>query len=303
MVTVSFDGVENIVADPLRFKARLRIGEDAYFSIRAKKAVFEAWDVLGVASTGATVAKSAFIATRFFEVSTFWTSIGIGTATATTPIGWVIAASVISGGAWYGLSRYLKSMDTGRVTVVPEFINTPLDVLGLGLFDLMAPLAMKVANIDGTIHEDEEVSIRDYFVREWGYDPMFVDRGLEFVRIHLDEHSVQDLAETLAAFQKENPDCNFSAMSKEILGFLEQVMHADGRIDEREEMAIEKIRAVFREAGSLSVTRTLRSGWEQITKTASEAVPDIKAPTLPNIQLPRLPSMRWRKTDGDGDKT
>lgn len=248
-----FEDVDDVVEDDLRFKAQLGIGDDVYRSVRLKKTVFEAWDVAGVAATGAQVASSAFVAQKFFAVPSLLASIGIGTAAA-TPIGWVVAASVISGGAWLGITRYLKS-DNGRTKVIPEFINTPLDVLGLGLFDLMAPLALKVAAVDEQVHESELSAIRNHFVRKWGYSDRFVDRGLEFVVQKLGDYDIKSAAATLASFARENPDCNAKAMLADILGFLREVMEADGRIDEREEMAIERIEKVFADEMRFSVTR------------------------------------------------
>jgi uncharacterized tellurite resistance protein B-like protein len=251
-----FEGVKDVVEDDLRFKAKLGIGEDAYTSTRVKKSVFEAWDVAGVAATGAQVASSALVAQKFFVAPSLLASIGIGTATAVTPIGWVIAASVLSGGAWLGITRYLKD-DGSKTTVIPTFINTPVDVLGLGLFDLMAPLAMKVAAVDGHVHESEIDTIRHYFVRSWGYSDQFVDSGLEFVSQKLDSYDIKTAAATLGAFARDNPDCKANVMLADIKSFLREVMEADGRIDEREEMAIERVEKVFSEEMGFSISRTI----------------------------------------------
>lgn len=249
-----FDGVHEVVADDLRFKARLGIGEDAYASVRFKKAIFEAWDVAGVAATGAQVAQSAFIAQKFFAAQGLLSVVGIGAAA--TPIGWVVAASVVTGGAWFGITRYLKS-DNGRTTVIPEFINTPLDMLGLGLFDLMAPLAIRVAAIDGRIDEAEISAMRNYFVTQWGYSTNFVEQGLGYLSEDLSKHTVRDAARTLAVFARENPDCKADTMLRDIVAFLVDVMSADGVVDEREELAIEKIRVIFAEELKFSATRAL----------------------------------------------
>lgn len=249
-----FEGVDDVVEDELRFKAKLGIGEDAYTSTRVKKTVFEAWDVAGVAATGAQVASSAFVAQKFFAAPSLLAAIGIGTAA--TPIGWVIAASVVSGGAWLGITRYLKD-ENGKTTVIPNFINTPLDVLGLGLFDLMAPLAMKVAAVDGHVHESEIDMINHYFVRRWGYSEQFVDRGLEFVSQKLGDYDIKTAAATLAAFARDNPDCKANVMLADIKSFLRDIMEADGHIDEREEMAIERVEKVFAEEIRFSISRTV----------------------------------------------
>jgi hypothetical protein len=55
-----------VVADELRFKAKLAIGEQADGSLRAVNRAREIWDVLGAAGTGAAVAKSSLVASTFF---------------------------------------------------------------------------------------------------------------------------------------------------------------------------------------------------------------------------------------------
>lgn len=283
-----FEGVDDLVEDELRFKAKLGIGEDAYTSTRVKKTVFEAWDVGGVAATGAQVASSAFIAQKFFAAPSLLASIGIGTATAVTPIGWVIAASVLSGGAWLGITRYLKD-DNGKTTVIPDFINTPLDVLGLGLFDLMAPLAMKVAAVDGHVHESELDTIKHYFVRRWGYSEQFVDRGLEFVSQKLGDYDIKTAAATLGAFARDNPDCKADVMLSDIKSFLRDVMDADGRIDEREEMAIERVEKVFAEEIRFSISRTVAP----VGKAAAQMAEGVRSGIASALQKP------WKRRDED----
>ena len=160
-----FQDIETIVSEPLNFKSKLAIGEDAYTSLKLKNAVFEVWEVAGVAATAVVVAKSSVVATTFFAPSGLLAMIGIGTAV--TPVGWVIAAGVVTGGAWVGITRYLKKASANRVTVIPKFVNTPLDVLALGLFDLLAPLALKLAGVEGRIDDAGRKHIHDYFVNQW----------------------------------------------------------------------------------------------------------------------------------------
>jgi hypothetical protein len=47
-----FHDIETIVSELLNFKSKLAIGEDAYTSLKLKNAVFEAWEVAGVALSG-----------------------------------------------------------------------------------------------------------------------------------------------------------------------------------------------------------------------------------------------------------
>ena len=254
-----FQGIDAIVAEPLKFKVKLAIGEDAYTSLRVKNAVVQVWDVAGVATTAAVVAKSSVVASTFFAPSGLLAAIGIGAAV--TPIGWVVAAGVVSGGAWFGITRHLKKASASKVIVVPNFINTPLDVLALGLFDLMVPLALRVAAVDGRIDVARRQQIDDYFVGEWGYDTGFVDAGIQHIEASLGELSVRDLAQTMAEFASQHRDCNFKMMSQEILDFLHHIVTLDGGVDPRDEQAIGEIENIFISANRFSLRRRLRDGW------------------------------------------
>lgn len=111
---VAFDatGLERVVADPLRFKQRLRIGEDAYALLRAKNQLFSLWDTAGAAATGAAVASSSMVAGTFFAPTGVMAALGL--ATAATPVGWVVGAAVLAGGGWYGASRWFSGKGPGR---------------------------------------------------------------------------------------------------------------------------------------------------------------------------------------------
>jgi hypothetical protein len=58
-----FQGIDTIVAEPLKFKVKLAIGEDAYTSLKVQNTVIQVWDVAGVATTAAVVAKSSVMVT------------------------------------------------------------------------------------------------------------------------------------------------------------------------------------------------------------------------------------------------
>ena len=257
-----FEGIETIVAAPLSFKAKLAIGEDAYTALKVKNTVVQAWDVAGVATTAAVVAKSSVVASTFFAPTGFLAAIGIGTAV--TPIGWVIAAGVVTGGAWYGITRHLKKASASRVTVIPNFINTPLDVLALGLFDLLVPLALKVAAVEEFADQSKRQRIHDYFVKEWGYDPKFEAAGIKYIESTLGGLSIKELAQTMAEFASENPDCNFKMMSQEILGFLRNIVEVDGKVDPRDEKALANIEAIFSSATRFSAKKKLQAGWGSV---------------------------------------
>lgn len=236
-----FDGVTEVVADSLRFKRKLAIGEDAYTSLRVGRALSKIWDVGGVAATGAGIASSSAVATTFFASSGLLAKVGIGTAVATTPIGWVVAAAVASGGVYYGVTRAISRYAKSRVEVIPRFINSPIDQLGAALLDMMGTLALKVANIDGVIDDAEVAAMRDYFVSEWGFDPAYADRALNMLKEGALSQPLKQTTSAIGRFVKEHPDCNAPAFYSDLVALLREVAEADGRLDEREELAIDAI--------------------------------------------------------------
>jgi uncharacterized tellurite resistance protein B-like protein len=241
LTTPILQDVDCVVADPLRFKARLEIGEKAYQSLTLRNMAFEAWDVAGMAVTGAQVAKSASIAAAFFSTTTGGVFGFFATVTAVTPIGWIIAASVVSGGAYFGVIRLMKGLDGDRVEIVPKFINTPLDVLAVGLFDLIAPLTLKVAAADGKITKEEMDVIRSYFIEDWGYDEQFVTAALLIFMDKLDELTLQKLTEGLRKFTLESKDCNHKKVRERVIVLLREIAMADGQFHEMEELAIQHV--------------------------------------------------------------
>lgn len=267
----AFSEIECVIADPLRFKLQLGIGEDAYTSLRTTKYLYRVWDTASWAGTGAAVAASKTVATTFFAPTGLAALFGFGTAV--TPVGWVLFAAATSAGAFYGVTRLFGGYEESRVDKIPKFINTPIDVLGASLFDLMAGLAVRVAQIDGEIDQREIGAITDYFVGEWGFDPTYVESALAVVRTDIPKASVKDMARALASFQAQNPDCNNLAMQAALVDFLREIAMADGVIDEREDLAIDAIAYSMRgmPASRLSLVRSTVGKAFKVSGAATEA--------------------------------
>ena len=242
---MELEGIEAVVAEPLRFKGRLGIGEDAYATLRHAKTVRAYWDLLGAVGGGAAVVKAA----------------ALGLGAASTPLGWVLAGAALSGGAWYGIQRALNNATQSRVTVIPKCINTPIDALALSLFDLLAPLALKLAAPAGKLKQSALRCLTRHLVDDWGYDARFVRSGLVHLRPQLAEIDADGLSTRLATFLKASPDCNYALMSQDIQTFLRQLLALEGPLDGGAEQALAALRADFDEIG--------RSAWAKGAERAA----------------------------------
>lgn len=239
-LVVELNQLDFVVSDPNKFKIKLGIGEDAFASLKMAKTLQTLWDVKGAAGAGAALAASPAVAGTFFGGGGLLSFIGVGAA-AVTPVGWIMAAAVVSGGAYYGAMKVVGNYTSSRVETIPKFINTPIDLLGATLFDMMSGLALKVADFAGEIDDDERQAVIEYFEEVWGVSRQYTSKALPLVEAQIKSRSLKEIVKALADFQLDNPDCNPSAMNKDIKQFLEEIAFADGFMDEREELAIETI--------------------------------------------------------------
>jgi hypothetical protein len=249
-----FNGIKIIIIEPLKFKLKLGINDSAYSKISISRTIYDIIDTFGFSIKGGLLTKGALVL------------LGI-----TSPLSVVIVAGILSGGAWVYVSHNLKENGKGNIIFIPKFIKTDLDILALCFFEIMAPLALKMANSDNKIDIVERTTICNYFIKEWGYDPSFVNHGVLYIESKLHEYSIKDLAHNMAVLQKENPDCNYESMKNVIMDFLTSVVKADGIIDEREDFALEGIRKTFEEIGHTSFTEQIVKVRDNAAKTISDA--------------------------------
>lgn len=289
---LKLDDVEQVVADPLRFKARLAIGENAYTSLRAVNKMRELWDVLGAAGTGAAVAKSSLVAGTFFAPSGLLGMLGIGTAA--TPIGWVAFAAIASGGACYGMYRLLGQSKGTRVIEIPRYLNTPLDALGLALFDLLAPMAIRLAAVDGGVSTAERARLIRHLVDDWGLDPDFVAQALELVEPDAVTGSLEAMAQEAATFLHANPDCNHAEIAKEYVEFLRELLESDGAITPEEQSALDLLAERLKTAPPSALTQhwlNARVQVSQFSGQVKDVITDTAQRTWDKLPAPAMPSI------------
>lgn len=239
---------ENVLANPLAFKAKLAIGEDAYKSLKYGKGLQGIWDSLGIGATAAGIAKTATVAKLIGSKAGWFAALGFGAFK--TPILVVALAAVGSTAAYVGVMRLVRNYSSQRVDVIPKFINTPLDVLAVSIFDLLAPMALKVACADGVKSLSEQELIVEYFVNDWGYSQDYVEQSLEVIDGQISDLKVEQLLTPITDFIRENPDCNQAEIAKGIVEFLKEIVEVDGIINEDEARILELSEKHFNDANS-----------------------------------------------------
>ena len=265
------EDVDLVVQDTNKFKIKLGIGEDAYSSLTLKKNLTTLWELKGAAASGAALASSSAVASTLFAGTAGpLAALGIGAA-AVTPVGWVIGAAILSSSAYYGASQLVSNYNSSRVESIPKFINTPIDMLGATLFDMMAGLALKISSLSHPIEASERAAVCDYFIEEWGISPEYAQKATPLIELSLAEVRLKDMAKSMVEFQLNNPDCNPTAMSKDITNLLEEIAYADGDCDEVEELAIEAVQSII--SGELaSHKQIINSASKYAQKTTDAAI-------------------------------
>lgn len=228
-----------VIQDGLRFRRRLRIGDTAFAELTSPTLLKTVLETGSIAAKGAGIAQSGVVASTFFAPSGLMASLGL--ATAATPVGWVVAAGLLTGAGYLSLKRRWWSAGDENIDRIPKCIHTPIDLLGAGLFDMMGTLALRVARADGHVDTKERTFIAKHFVAEWGYDPSYVEAMLPQLEVQDGDSRLWVLAKALAEFQASNPDCNAAAMQAEFLDFLRELIRADGRVTAGEERALRTI--------------------------------------------------------------
>ena len=238
-----YDEPEEIIADDLRFKSRLGIGEEEYNYLKRKKNLADFVGAIGVGGAAVGVASSATVATTFFPASGFLATLGFGAAAA-TPVGWVIGAGVLVGGVYLGARKRLGAGKDEKYTHVPKHINTPLDLIADELLGFMLPLSLRIAISDGQITKSERDEIVAHYAKDWGYSRAFVATAIKETESNIGSMSYESLSESLSEYCDENQDCNQKAIVAFLLEHLEEVTDTGGDSVRKRE-GLEELRKAF----------------------------------------------------------
>ena len=235
-----FSAVDQVVRDTEKFNKHLGNRIDAYTigkmmdRLSSILDTINDWKVIGSAVTGSTAFAKLGI-------------LGL-TVMPATPMGWVVLAGVVASGTYYGVQKLSANTDNDT-DKSSNNANTPLDedVLGVALCSLIMPLALKVSAVDGKITDEERITLKDYFVDNWGYDSIYIEKSIEMFEQNLDGYSIPKLAKGLRNFIKDSKNCDHEKIQNWLMEMLEEIAGADGDIHEKEKQLLESIREALQE--------------------------------------------------------
>jgi hypothetical protein len=215
--------IKSVVADPERFRMKLGIGLKAfkYLSNAKNLGAF-----MNVATGGSAAAGVAFAG---------WTAslgtlgqLGLAFGLMSTPVGWFAAAGAGGAAACYIVGKLYRKARDSAITEVPNFINSPLDVLAVSICDLVTPVLLKVAHADSNFCGHERDVMRSYFVGEWGICPDYVEGLLDYDLARLDGFHWEDLDVVLLEMEQSG-DLKYEVMADELIRIANEVSWADGQ--------------------------------------------------------------------------
>lgn len=242
MISLAHIDAEQIIAVPLAFKNKLRIEDKAYAWLGKREQLANFLLAGAGAGAGAGAASSAAVAGTFFAPTGI--AAWLGLATAATPVGWVLASAIATGGTVLFLGKILTDK-TSVAEIVPHHINTPLDLLAQSLMELLGALAVRVATVDGEFHPCELRAIGDVLHGEWGYDRDYITKAVGSLAEQVSHQTVPTIVMQLQEFLEANRDCNRQAMNDDLMEFVLEIVSADGIVRPEEKLALRDIAEAF----------------------------------------------------------
>ena len=234
---------QGLVIDPDKFKTKLNIGFKAYSFLSKAENLAEFSSALASGVTGSGLA-----------IYSWYSSLGIlGKAglligVGGPSVGWIAAAGVASASVAWGATWLGKSVKKKLVKEVPNYINTPLDVLGASILDLIGVALVLVAKSDSEFSRSEQKAICEYFQYEWGMNPSIVDAEINTLK-EMDVDELESQFRATLSLLHDSKDISNKSLTTELLEITSRIALTDGIFDQREQDVISKLEAFLVPAG------------------------------------------------------
>jgi|GEM_PF-964635 len=229
-----------IIDSPLQFKYKLDIGDEVYEYL-TKAENFLAFSKTIVAGLGGgSIAGAAWLAT-LAPVAKFALLFGM----TSTPVGWMVGAGALSAVLAYTLAKQENFLKKKTTITIPKHLNTPLDLLAQTVISLIMPAIVRLGLADGCLCEKEQETIRNYFVKEWGFNRDFVANAIHEQETMIAGFDYNEYRQLLIASTYSDNEIKYDVIKKEILNILIQIMNADDSVSPEEKREFELLNNII----------------------------------------------------------
>jgi uncharacterized protein YaaW (UPF0174 family)/uncharacterized tellurite resistance protein B-like protein len=257
-----------IIDCPLQFKAKLKIGDEAYKYLSKADNLIDFSIKIAAGLGGGSLFTLGWLAT-LGPIAKFALLVGF----TSTPVGWIAGAGALSVVLAYGLMKAKKKSKDATTITIPKHLNTPLDILAQTVLSLILPATVKMAVIDGCLCENERQVLRDYFAQEWGFNRYFIDNAITEQKKLIDDFDYEQYRNLLIASTCADKELKYDVIKEELLVILTEVMKADGNISLEEDKELLKLSSIISEPGETeakSIRNKVITSIKRTNKTISD---------------------------------
>lgn len=264
------EDISCVVVDTEKFKRQLGIGADAYKLLSTADRLHDGGSAL---LGGAGVAGTVYAG--WLSSLGALSQLGLAVGLVATPIGAMVAAGAVGAGGMYLTRRLLATCRREAVEEIPHFINTPIDILGASISDIIVPILLKLAHADGVVHDTETRVIERYLANDWGFNKQFIHSAIDLHQTKIEEWD-WSAVRLLMAKARETGDINITQLKEQLLRIAREVAEAEEGIVAEEAAMLATLEASLTEP---SVQDRFLSALRQAEKSVDSCAAAIKDAT------------------------
>lgn len=140
--------------------------------------------------------------------------------------------------------KIIEALETKNIEV-EELHEKLLEILvSIGMFSIVAPLALKIAEADGVVEQQELDCITKFFVVEKGYPEIYVKRGLSNISQSISNIDLNEVSISVRNFVQMRDDFTNDDLER-VINLLEEVITADGVKHDKELKALKLVKTII----------------------------------------------------------
>lgn len=232
---------EKIVEIPERFKIKLGLDERSYKYLSSAKNLKEFVEVASTTGAGALggLCCGYSSASGIAVLLSHW---GLMSLSVAGPV--AIGAGIAFAGICVIKYCFYRA-DKMTMDHIPKFINTPLDILGASLADVLIYPAVKIAICDGHFSKEEYDFIVNSLYDEWGISKEYCVKVVKAALDSIYEYSYQATFDLISGVCGQNKELNRTKIFTDVCRLVEGLVYADGEFSMDEHAELIEMRKIL----------------------------------------------------------